>query len=343
MKTLSTRVFAVSLMICAGSASGQDADKPLLSGPAVNDSRPSLVEDNFGDMKTGKARLGAMDAIPAEDLRQILRLMGSPEADPAVSLSQEQNDRIRELMREFAQERRAFIQENRAEFDALRSAAGVGTDRGRPEAAERDMREPVGAERVRPQARPRAERGNELEGGPERRRAGGPDRAVDGAPRAVGRNAGEAKPTPKQEAARRELMEFMKAGPSTGDLQRRIYSELSPAQQQFIDDEVLLRAEERAQDRDMMMLERKRQDRAQQEPGARQDRGGQAEGQAGANRARIDWSKVYNEDGSVNIEALPERLQERLEKLDDQQRQRAVEALKKRFETGQRLRSRGED
>ncbi len=343
MKTLSTRVFAVSLMICAGSASGQAADKPLLSGPAVNDSRPSLVEDNFGDMKTGKARLGAMDAIPAEDLRQILRLMGSPEADPAVSLSQEQNDRIRELMREFAQERRAFIQENRAEFDALRSAAGVGTDRGRPEAAERDMREPVGAERVRPQARPRVERGNELEGGPERRRAVGLDRAAEIAPRAVSRNAGEAKPSPEQEAARRELMEFMKAGPSTGDLQRRIYAQLSPAQQQFIDDEVLLRAEERAQDCDMMMLERKRQERAQQEPGARQDRGGQAEGQAGADRARIDWSKIYNEDGSVNIEALPERLQQRLEKLDDQQRQRAVEALKKRFETGQRLRSRGED
>lgn len=343
MKTLSKRVFAVSLMICAGSASGQDADKPLLSGPAVNDSRPSLVEDNFGDMKTGKARLGAMDAIPAEDLRQILRLMGSPEADPAVSLSQEQNDRIRELMREFAQERRAFIQENRAEFAALRSAAGVGTDRGRPEAVERDMREPVGAERARPQDRRRAERGNELEGGPERRRAGGRDRGAEDAPRAIGRNAREAKPTPEQEAARRELMEFMKAGPSTGDLQRRIYAELSPAQQQFIDDEVLLRAEERAQDRDMMMLERRRRDRAQQEPGARQGRGGQAEGQAGAARARIDWSKVYTEDGSVNIEALPERLQERLEKLDDEQRQRAVEALKKRFETGQRLRTRGKD
>ena len=148
----------------------------------------------------------------------------------------------------------------------------------------------------------------------------------------------EAKPTPEQEAARRELRVFMQAGPSTGDLQRRIYAELSPEQQQFIDEEVLLRAEERAQERDMAMIERKRRDRAEQQPGARPDRVPDGAAPAG-NRERVDWSKVYNEDGSVNIDALPERVRQRLENLNDEQRQRVVDALKKRFETGERLRA----
>ena len=129
----------------------------------------------------------------------------------------------------------------------------------------------------------------------------------------------------------------MQAGPSSGDLQRRIFAELSPEQQQFIDEEVLLRAEERAQERDMAMLERRRRDRAEEAPGARP---GRAPGQAQAgNRQRIDWSQVYSEDGSINLEALPERIRQRIENLDDEQRQRVLDALKKRFETGERLRA----
>ncbi|MFI4893797.1 MAG: hypothetical protein ACIAQ0_10245 [Phycisphaerales bacterium JB058] len=325
MMTLTKRVLVISMVGCAGLAMGQDADKPLLSGPEVNDSRPALVEENFGgEMKMGKARLGAMDAIPANDLRQILRDLGSPEADPLIRLSEEQVERIRELMREYEQDRRAYLQENREEFEALRQAAGIGGDRGRPEAAERDMREPEGQERAGRQARPRAERGPVGEEGPER----GPRRGPAGA---------GAEPTPEQEAARRELRAFMQAGPSSGDLQRRIFAELSPEQQQFIDEEVLLRAEERAQERDMAMLERRRRDRAEEAPGARP---GRTPGQAQAgNRQRIDWSQVYSEDGSINLEALPERIRQRIENLDDEQRQRVLDALKKRFETGERLRA----
>ena len=365
MKTLTTRVLVISMMACAGSAMGQNAEKPLLSGPEVKDSRPALVEDSFGsDMKkTGKERLGALDAIPAADLRQILREMASPEADPLIQLSPEQSERIRELMREYEQDRRAYVQENREEFEALRKAAGIGGDRGRPEMQGRD---PAGPERANRRERPGAgqpeDRGPAREGrpdsspergadrGPNRGPAGdpgrGPDREMDRGPRRgpAGGPEGEMPPppppTPEQEAARLELREFLQAGPSTGDLQRRIYAELSPEQQRFIDDEVFLRAEERAQERDMATIERKRQDRAKEgQDGRRPNQAPGGQPPAGGNRERIDWSKVTNADGSINIEALPERLRQRLEGLDEAQRERALNALKRRIEQGQRLRT----
>ncbi len=330
----SKRLVLACVVACAGTAISQEAKKPLLSGPDVKDARPALVEDSFGEKGMGKARLGALDAIPAQDLREIMRAMNAPESDPSLRLSEEQAVRVRELMREFEVERRAYMQEHREELMELQKASGIRVDqperganrddrRERVESTEQDMREPVAPEGVRRQARPRVDRQ-----APEGRRPGAadalkPDAKVD------------AKPTAEQEAARLKLREFMQAGPSTGDLQRRIYAELSPEQQGFIDGEVLRLAEERAQDRDMAQLERKRQDRAQQAPGARPG----TAAPAGGNRERIDWSKVYNEDGSVNVEALPERVRQRLENLNEQDRKKAVEALKKRFETGQRLRS----
>lgn len=344
MKTLPTRVLVISMVVCAGSATAQDAEKPLLSGPEVNDTRPALVEDTFGDQKMGKARMGAMDAIPAGDLRLIMRRMNAPDADPALRLTEEQIGKIRELMQDFEQERRAYIEANREAFETLRQEAGVraegrerpaerGANRGagrggedvRPEAAERDMREPQAPDRAQRRGRPAADRGPGPEG----------DRGPAG-------REPEARPTPEQEAARQRLREFMQAGPSTGDLQRRIFAELTPEQQRFVDDEVLLLAEERAQERDMAMLERKRRDRAEQAPGARPGQTPGAQPPAGNGRARVDWDKVYNDDGTVNIEALPERVRQRLENLSESDRKKAIEALKKRFEMGQRLRTQDE-
>ena len=338
MRTQATRVLVVSMVAMAGAAWGQEADKPLLSGPEVKDTRPALVEDGFGGTKMGKDRMGAMDAIPAQDLREILRAMNAPESDPALRLSEEQAGRVRELMREFEQERRAYMQEHREELQTLMKEAGVRPEaiqerqpdargqrrddrRERVESTERDMREPIGPEGARRMQRPAVDPRGGGEGGPQ------------------GRPAPEERTTPEQDAARRKLREFMQSGPSTGDLQRRIYAELSPEQQGFIDAEVLRLAEDRAKERDMAQIERKRQDRAQQQPGARPG----TAAPAGGNRARIDWDKVYNEDGSVNIEALPERVRQRLENLSEQDRKRAVDALKKRFETGQRLRTGEED
>lgn len=318
---------ALSFVLAAGAAAGQDAeDKPFLSGPEVEDNRPGLVEDSFGSTAMGKERLGAMAAIPSQDLRKIIGSMRGDEADPAIRLSQEQYLIVRDLTREFEAERREWMRDHREELSGLYSAAGMpmptdrsdrlrsgGSDeqvrrRPAPEGEERNMMEPVSSEGAR-----RAS-------GAQRR-----DRS-EGAPGAEGREASQERtpPTPEQEAARQKLREFMQKGPNTGDLQRQIYAELTPDQQAFIDTEVLRLAEERADAREQRKIDERLKDRRERE------------GEAGADdrRARalnaIDWDAVLPSDGSVRLDALPERVRQRLENVEPAQQRQVLERLRDR-------------
>ena len=310
-----SRSLVLSLMLVSGAATAQDAERPLLSGPEVEDSRPGLVEDSFGEMATGKAKLGAMAAIPAQDLRKIMQGMNKEDAPAEIRLSQEQNERVRELMAEYSRERRAWMNENREELAELRAAAGMperasdtggGRDRRAPQGEERNMMEPIEATGARraPAARVPA---------PEGDGSGGRGREVK---------------TPEQEAAAQRLREFMAKGPTTGDLQRRIYAELSPEQQKFVDDEVRRMADERGDQREMEKIKRRQQDR---EAKAEQAGGPERQGRAGGG-GRIDWDAVLPADGSVNLDALPERARARLESLSEDEQRKALEAFRKRTE-----------
>ncbi|PHQ82152.1 MAG: hypothetical protein COB69_02690 [Phycisphaera sp.] len=333
--------FTLVAGLAAGLAVGQESDRPLLSGPEVEDTRPGLVEDTFGgEMARGKARLGAMAAIPAQDLRKILQDMNKADADGAIRLSQEQNDRVRELMVEYQEERRVWMLANRDELSELYKAAGMPEPRhrggredrggrggrggeeprrGKPESEGRNMMEPVEATDARRMPRLRMpERANPAEGGQERPR-----------------------PTAQQQAAQQRLRAFMSKGPTTGDLQRRIYAELSAEQQKHIDDEVVRMADERADEREMAKIQRRQNDRR-----AKNGRAGGAEegaggpGRAGGGRGKIDWDAVLPADGSVNLESLPERARARLESMDEAQQKRALEAMRKR--SGEPRRRRGD-
>lgn len=309
---------AVLVMLC-GLAGAQEGEKPLLSGPEVKDTRPALVEETFGGAKMGKDRMGAIEAIPPEQLRRIIQSMNGEGADPALRLSAEQGQSIRAIMQVYEAERRAYLAEHREELSALREKAGVrGGGLGERGAGVRGAPEPaaLGAD---------PERKVEADGAKrqERRRLA-PQNAAPGAGAPE-----QTKATPEQEAARQELRKLMQGGPSLGDLQRRIYAELTPEQRAFVDAEVERLAEEVARDRDMAMLERRRADRAQERAG---QPGGA--GSPGQGRGPIDWSKVLNPDGTVNLEALPERARARLDGMSEEERRRAVETLKSRLERG---------
>lgn len=316
------------LVLVAGGALGQDSDKPFLSGPEVEDNRPGLVEDSFGSSAMGKARMGAMTAIPAQDLRTIVASMRGDEADPSIRLSEEQYLRVRELTREHEAERRAWMSEHREELKKLYDASGLPmpTERGdrlrsggqgeqprrrpAPEGQEPNMMEPVS-----PQGARRAT-GQRMPGQGDVAR-GQTDREVD---------QQRQPPTPEQEAARLKLREFMQKGPSTGDLQRQIYAELTEQQQAFIDGEVLRLADERANAREQQKIDQRVKDR--EVPGDGEP------GQARRVLGSIDWEQVLPEDGSVNLEALPEQLRARLEKAEPTQQRRLLERLRDRLGDG---------
>lgn len=314
----------LTFVLTAGLAAGQDKEnKPFLSGPEVEDTRPGLVEDSFGSTAMGKQRLGAMAAIPSQDLRKIIGSMRGDEADPAIRLSEEQYLVVRDLTREFEAERREWMREHRDELSGLYSAAGMpmptdrsdrlrsgGADeqarrRPAPEGEERNMMEPVSPEHAR--RSPGVQRRDRSEGA-ERQDASGE----------------RTPPTPEQEAARLKLREFMQKGPNTGDLQRQIYAELTPEQQAYIDTEVLRLAEERADAREQRKIDERLKDRREQE------------GEAGAEdrRARalnsIDWDAVLPSDGSVRLDALPERFRQRLESVDPVQQRQLLERIRDR-------------
>lgn len=321
MRTNPGRAVVLAVLVAsAGRVCAQEAEKPLLSGPEVQDARPALVEETFGGEKMGKERMGAVEAIPAPDLRRILGAMAGEDADPALRLSSDQALKVRQLMQGYERERRAYLLEHREDLVELQRAAGV---RAIPELAEATAKAEKPVEAMNEGERP-PERARGAEG-LNRMRMPGP------APEGEGMPAQE-KATPEQDAARRELRAMMQAGPSMGDLQRRIYAELSVEQRAFVDAEVLRMGEERARERDMAQFERQRANRAAERQGAEP-------GTPAGNRAPIDWSKVFREDGSVNMEALPERVRQRLEGLSEAERKRAVETLKARYEEGRRLRS----
>ncbi|HED53489.1 MAG TPA: hypothetical protein ENJ00_04735 [Phycisphaerales bacterium] len=287
---------------------------PVLQGPSAPDNRPELLDRRFGGSQEGAGnRMRAMKIIPPKDLQQALKALLSEDAEPAVRLSADQEKKIRELVAQFEQDRRAYQKEHRAELAKLRREAGLGREIQRAErdpsqqtdgrarrnlnTDERTMREPI----TRQQA---------IGNRPGRRQS------VD------------QQPTPEQARAREKMRAIMQAGPQAADLQQKIYAELTQAQREFVDARIAEFAEQRAQERDMQRFERRRKDRQAEQRSQRRP------------RQVTDWSRVYNEDGTVNLDALPARVADRLKPLSEADRKRGVEIYRQRVERGQRERDR---
>ena len=331
---MNARMILVGLCLVssAGLSVGQDSSDrpkrepaqrpPVLRGPEAPDNRPELLDRRFGDSPMTKGnRMGGMKVIPPKDLQQALKALLGEQTAPAVRLSPEQEKRIRALVSQFEQDRRAYQVEHRVELAKLRREAGMGREiqsarRGRTQLTdrrggqdrvgdERNMREPI----TRDQAtgRQQGQRGQ--------------------------RSRANQQPTPEQAKAREKMRALMQVGPQAADLQQKIYAELTEAQRAFVDAKIAELAERRAAQRDMERFERKRRNR-QAEQGQRPQRSQQGRRQV------TDWSRVYNDDGTINLDALPDRVAERLKPLSEADRKRGVEMFRQRVERGRRERDR---
>lgn len=203
---------AIALLACCGLATAQDRpadpgqrarperpERPALQGPRVREQRVPGLEGGFSD----EAPEGAMarQVLPPEVFRRTLGSMMAQDAPIEIRLSAEQRERIAGHMRAFE---RAFGAQRPARGPGQSGAgqsAGEGADRARGPRPNRPMDAPQrprgDADSDRPDARP---------GRPDQRRQAPEQR-------------GQGQPARGAMAA------------AVGDLQKRVWAELSAAQQ----------------------------------------------------------------------------------------------------------------
>lgn len=124
----------------------------------------------------------------------------------------------------------------------------------------------------------------------------------------AGTQSNDAELTNEQRDARDKLRELSAAGPADADLLARLYAILTEPQRAWLDAEVQKILDERARERGM---QRYRDE---------------------LNAPRPDTAAYFNEDGTVNLEALPPQLRQRIERLPEDQRAPRLRATLQRLE-----------
>ncbi|MEL6499347.1 MAG: hypothetical protein AAF937_04230 [Planctomycetota bacterium] len=110
-----------------------------------------------------------------------------------------------------------------------------------------------------------------------------------------------------QRAARSELQALLRTGPSTADLQARVFAELTGPQREHADAAIDTLLERRARE-------------------AREKRYADE-----LNAAPVDTAAFFRQDGTVNMEALPERLRRQLADVKEPRRAQRLRRLLDRF------------
>lgn len=109
--------------------------------------------------------------------------------------------------------------------------------------------------------------------------------------------------TPAQQEARKQIRALDAAGPSVTVLQTRIFAELDPSQQAWLAD----RIEARQIERERADRQRRYLDELSAEP--------------------VTIERFLNEQGGVDLAALPPRLRDRFERMPERRRRPALEAF----------------
>jgi hypothetical protein len=125
---------------------------------------------------------------------------------------------------------------------------------------------------------------------------------------AAGTARNDAELTQAQRDARAKLRELTAAGPADADVLARFYALLTEPQRAWLDAEVQKIIDQRARDRGMQ--------RYQDE----------------LNAPRPDPATFFNDDGTVNLDALPPQLRQRIERLPEDQRAARLRATLQRLE-----------
>lgn len=110
-----------------------------------------------------------------------------------------------------------------------------------------------------------------------------------------------------QRGKRAELQALLRGGPNDADLQARVFAALTDAQREHLNAEIDRLIEERARER----MERQYADELNAKP--------------------VDPAAFFNDDGTVNLDALPERLRRQLADLDEPQRANRLRRMLERL------------
>ncbi|MEZ6242466.1 MAG: hypothetical protein R3B57_05425 [Phycisphaerales bacterium] len=321
-KAVTSLLVAAALGVTTGGAalaqdSGAKTDEaPLLSGPKVEDTHAPGSDSRFGE---GMEPSKEMERpIPLRWYEQELRALGAPDAPEDVRLTADQTTEIRKILDEHRQALRAFFREHREELMQLRRDAGapdvppMDGDAPRRPGQDGTLRQRPGNDAQKPAPEGERPRQGERPGQGQKPGAGekpgqgakpGADRPGAG-PGAPGATEGD-KAT--QEAARRKLAELRAKGPSDDVAIKKIWSVLNEAQHARIEQDIeALRAE---------MMRRREMEKL-----GERDAGNGANGGAGAKPGELD--------------RLPPGVRERLEKMTPEERERALERLRRRREAG---------
>ncbi len=240
------------LVAVSGTAMAQDSgESTLLKGPeVVENSGPGAGSTMSGEAKkerTGELRFQSY-------IRALRSMQKASEENPELALTEEQDAQIREIGKAHREAMRAFMDEHKEEFEALRPARGERGERG-----ERGARRGPGGER------------GEF-GDPE-----GDPMMMDDAPpprRELGeKGEGGERPSPEEMQARREaLAKLMDQAPSDEDAKKAMWDVLNESQREFVTKDVMRQREARQKRVDEAMNGEKRGEAASGEGKKRGER-----------------------------------------------------------------------
>ncbi len=203
-------------------ASIQQIEAPL-RGPVVNDERAPGVDPRFS---AGMERSRESERpIPLRVYEKELRALSGKDVSEGVRLSTEQQQAIRKVLGEHRRELRAYYQEHRAEFAAIRGGAG-GEAQGDDQAP---GRQPRAAEGIR-----RGQRQAGVTGNAEQRSPAGTGAVSDrpGNEGGAERNAGGGALSPE---AREQMQVLRAAGPQQGAVIEKIWGMLNESQRSTLE------------------------------------------------------------------------------------------------------------
>lgn len=338
-------------------------DEPaLLAGPRVQQRKAPGLPDSFADSQRSRQR-ASMLMVPMRVVEQAVAELAREDADPALALDPEQRQQVRRITQEHRQRVRSFVAENRDELRRLRDdAVRAGIDIG---PIEREL-DRMGAELGREQQQQRpSERGRDNPGaprpdgpGPEQRRdrgggRGGPGMPPDQAPGPRPRPERDRMPgdmprdmmgdmpprgePPAPEAERRNrqrtssdaagdrgdlrdrFAELRGRAPRSDELQQQVWEILTPAQREHVEQRIERFRQERERERTQAQ-ERQYRERIAKEFEDRRGPGPAGPGSQGAGPA---------------LDRLPPQMRERLESMSPEDRARALQRLRERWEAGQ--------
>jgi len=257
-RTMHRAAAAAAIFTLSGTtlALGPDDEQSLLKGPDVVASDAPGAGTEFDGSRGDAIRKGE---TPMRAYLHAIRALGGPDADPALALSDEQKETIRDAARSYGQALKAYMREH---LDELREIRELGAG---------DALERLGAERRR------GPRGN---GGEGRERRGDPDAQERGERSERGlrdRPRGEGRPLPGEEMmfddapersdpesrklGLKKLRALMQDAPSDQGAKAQIWSTLSEDQQAFVQtklDELGAQREKRISERMQGQAKRKK-------------------------------------------------------------------------------------